>query len=39
MLLISQAQPGEQGGSKQPAANKPEPKSGQKPEGGRPEKQ
>jgi hypothetical protein len=27
MLLVSQAQAGEQGGSKQPAANKPEPKS------------
>jgi hypothetical protein len=39
MLLVSQAQAGDQGGSKQPAANKPEPKSGQKPEGGRPEKQ
>jgi hypothetical protein len=27
MLLVSQAQAGEQGTSKQPAANKPEPKS------------
>jgi hypothetical protein len=39
MLLVSQAQAGDQGGSKQPVANKREPKSGQKPEGGRPEKQ
>jgi hypothetical protein len=39
MLLVAQAQAGEQGGSKQPAANKPEPRSEQKPEGGRPEKQ
>lgn len=38
MLLVSQAQAGEQGGSKQPAANKPEPKSNQKPEPSRPEK-
>ena len=39
MLLVSQAQAGEQGGSKQPAANKPEPKSGQKPEANKPNKQ
>ena len=38
MLLVAQAQAGEQSTSKQPAANKPEPKSGQKPETGRPEK-
>jgi hypothetical protein len=38
MLVVSQARAGEQGGSRQPAANKPEPKSDQKPEPGRPEK-
>jgi hypothetical protein len=39
MLLVSQAQAGEQGASKQPAANKPEPKSEQKPEANKPNKQ
>jgi hypothetical protein len=39
MLLVSQAQAGEQSGSKQPAANKPEPKSEQKPESNKPDKQ
>jgi hypothetical protein len=39
MLLVSQAQAGEQGGPKQPAANKQEPKSEQKPESNRPDKQ
>lgn len=38
LLLVSQAQAGEQGSSKQPAASKSEPKSGQKPEAGRQEK-
>jgi hypothetical protein len=38
MLLVSQAQAGEQGASKQPAANKPEPRSDQKAEPRRPEK-
>jgi hypothetical protein len=36
MLLVSQAQAGGQGASKQPAANKPEPKSEAKPEPNRP---
>src|SRR6266404_5666328 len=39
MLLVSQAQAGEQGTSKQPAANKPEPKSEPKPESNKPNKQ
>jgi hypothetical protein len=39
MLLVSQAQAGEQGGSKQPAASKPEPKSEPKPEPNKPNKQ
>jgi len=39
MLLVSQAQAGEQGTSKQPAANKPEPKSEPKSEPNRPNKQ
>jgi hypothetical protein len=39
MLLVSQAQAGEQGTSKQPAANKPEPKSEPKPEANKPNKQ
>ncbi|HET9995306.1 MAG TPA: hypothetical protein VFQ18_07870 [Candidatus Acidoferrum sp.] len=39
MLLVSQAQAGERGASKQPAANKPEPKSGSKPESSKPNKQ
>ena len=39
MLLVSQAQAGEQGASKQPAANKPEPKSEPRPEPNKPEKQ
>jgi len=39
MLLVSQAQAGEQGASKQPAANKPEPKSEPKSEPNRPNKQ
>jgi hypothetical protein len=39
MLLVSQAQAGEQGASKQPAANKPEPKSERKPEPNKPNKQ
>jgi hypothetical protein len=39
MLLVSQAQAGEQGPSKQPAANKPEPKSEPKPEANKPNKQ
>ncbi len=38
MLLVTQAQAGEQGASKQPVANKPEPKSGQRSEPNRPEK-
>jgi hypothetical protein len=39
MLLVSQPQAGEQGGSKQPAANKPEPRSEHKPEANKPNKQ
>jgi hypothetical protein len=39
MLLVSQAQAGEQGTPKQPAANKPEPKSEPKSEPNRPNKQ
>src|SRR6266436_5270721 len=39
MLLVSQAQAGEQGTSKQPAANKPEPKSEPRPESNKPNKQ
>jgi hypothetical protein len=39
MLLVSQAQAGQQGASKQPAANKPEPKSEPKPEPNKPHKQ
>jgi hypothetical protein len=39
MLLVSQAQAGEQGASKQPSANKPEPKSEPKPEPNKPNKQ
>jgi hypothetical protein len=39
MLLVSQAQAGEQGASKQPAANKPEPKSEPKSEPNKPSKQ
>ena len=39
MLLVSQAQAGEQGTSKQPAASKPEPKSGPRPESNKPNKQ
>jgi hypothetical protein len=39
MLLVSQAQAGEQGASKQPAANKPEPKSEPRSEPNRPNKQ
>ena len=39
MLLVSQAQAGEQGVSKQPAANKPEPKSEPKSEPNKPNKQ
>jgi len=39
MLLVSQAQAGEQGASKQPSANKPEPKSEPKSEPNKPNKQ
>ncbi len=39
MLLVSQAQTGEQGASKQPAANKPQPKSEPKSEPNKPNKQ
>jgi hypothetical protein len=39
MLLVSQAQAGAQGESKQPAASKPEPKSEPKPEAHKPNKQ
>jgi hypothetical protein len=39
MLLVSQAQAGEQGASKQSAPNKPEPKSESKPEPNKPSKQ
>jgi hypothetical protein len=39
MLLVSQAQAGEQGGSKQPAASKPEPRSEPKAEPNKPDKQ
>jgi len=39
MLLVSQAQAGEQGASKQPASSKPEPKSESKPEANKPNKQ
>ena len=39
MLLVSQAQAGEQGASKQPAANKPQPKSEPKSEPNKPNKQ
>jgi hypothetical protein len=39
MLLVSQAQTGEQGASKQPSANKPEPKSEPRSEPNRPNKQ
>src|SRR5712671_6595291 len=39
MLLVSQAQAGEQGASKQPAASKPEPKSEPKSESNKPNKQ
>jgi hypothetical protein len=39
MLLVSQAQAGEEGASKQPAANKPQPKSEPKSEPNRPNKQ
>ncbi len=39
MLLVSQAQAGEQGASKQPAARKPEPKSEPRPESSKPNKQ
>ncbi len=39
MLLVSQAQAGEQGASKQPAASKPEPKSEPKSEPNKPSKQ
>ncbi|MCU1315987.1 MAG: hypothetical protein JWN63_1309 [Candidatus Acidoferrum typicum] len=39
MLLVSQAKAGEQGTSKQPAANKPEPKSEPRPESNKPNKQ
>jgi hypothetical protein len=39
MLLVSQAQARQQGGSKQPAGDKPEPKSESKPEPNRPNKQ
>jgi hypothetical protein len=39
MLLVSQAQAGEQGASKQPAASKPEPKSEPRSEPNKPEKQ
>ena len=39
MLLVSQAQTGSQGETKQPAASKPEPKSEPKPEANKPNKQ
>jgi len=39
MLLVSQANAGEQGTSKSPAANKPAPKSESKPEANKPNKQ
>src|SRR5216683_308394 len=39
MLLVSQAQAGEQGASKQPSANKPEPKSEPKPRADQPNKE
>jgi hypothetical protein len=39
MLLVSQAQAGEQGLSKQPASSRPEPKSESKPESNKPNKQ
>jgi hypothetical protein len=39
MLLVSQAQAGELGASKQPASSKPEPKSESKPEANKPNKQ
>jgi len=39
MLLVSQALAGEQGASRQPAANKPEPKSEPRPESNKPNKQ
>ncbi len=39
MLLVSQAQAGEQGTSRQPAENKPEPKSEPRPESNKPNKQ
>jgi len=39
LLLVSQAQAGEQGPSKQPASGKPEPKSESKPESNKPNKQ
>jgi len=39
MLLVSQAQAGEQGASKQPASSKPEPKSESRPESNKPNKQ
>jgi hypothetical protein len=39
MLLVSQAQPGEQGASKQPATSKPEPKSEPRPRAGQPNKE
>ena len=39
MLLVPQAQAGEQGASKQPAASKPEPKSEPRPESSKPNKQ
>jgi hypothetical protein len=39
MLLVSQAQAGEQGASKQPASSKPEPKSESKPESNKSNKQ
>ncbi len=39
MLLVSQAQAGEQGASKQPATNKPEPKSEPKPKASQPNKE
>jgi hypothetical protein len=39
MLLVTQAQAGEQGGSKQPAASKPEPKSEPRSEPNKPDKQ
>jgi hypothetical protein len=39
MLLVSEAQAGEPGTSRQPAANKPEPKSEPRPESNKPNKQ